>query len=110
MAKKKEKKFTAENFGTETAAEPAIANGFYFGRENYKWMLIGLALIALGFILMMGRGANTTPEGNFDPNYWNEGIFSFLRIRIAPFLVIAGFATEAYAILKRSPRPATTPE
>lgn len=76
--------------------------GFYFGKENYKWMLIGLGLIALGFILMMGKGANTTPEGTFDPNYWNDGIFSVLRIRIAPLLVILGFAVEVYAILKRN--------
>ena len=76
--------------------------GFYFGKENYRWMLIGLGLIALGFILMMGKGANTTPEGTFDPNYWNDGIFSVLRIRIAPLLVILGFAVEVYAILKRN--------
>lgn len=76
-------------------------NKFYFGRENYKWMLVGIALIALGFLLMMGSDANTTPEGKFDPNYWNDGIFSIVRIRIAPLLVIAGFAVEVYAILRR---------
>lgn len=64
-------------------------------------MLIGLALIILGFLLMMGSGANTRPDGTFDPNYWNDGIFSIVRIRIAPLLVVLGFAVEAYAILKR---------
>lgn len=77
-------------------------NTFYFGKTNYRWMLIGLVLIVLGFILMMGSGANTTPEGKFDPNYWNEDIFSIRRIRIAPLLVIAGFVVEVFAILKRT--------
>lgn len=34
-------------------------NTFYFGKENYKWMLIGLALIIVGFLLMLGADANT---------------------------------------------------
>ncbi|QOR74312.1 DUF3098 domain-containing protein [Cruoricaptor ignavus] len=77
------------------------SEAFYFGKENFRWMLIGLALIILGFLLMMGSGANTRPDGTFDPNYWNDGIFSIVRIRIAPLLVVLGFAVEAYAILKR---------
>lgn len=76
-------------------------NEFYFGKRNYKWMLIGVGLIVLGFLLMMGNDANTTPDGKFDPNYWNENIFSVLKIRIAPLLIIAGFVVEVYAILKR---------
>ena len=64
-------------------------------------MLIGLAFIVVGFLLMMGQGANTKPDGTFDPNYWNEGIFSVLRIRIAPLLVIIGFVVQVFAILKR---------
>ncbi len=75
-------------------------NGFYFGKENYKWMLIGLVLIALGFILMLGPDANTV-NGKFDPNAWNEDIFSIRRIRIAPLLVISGFVVQVFAILKR---------
>ncbi|MFB9120684.1 DUF3098 domain-containing protein [Bergeyella porcorum] len=74
--------------------------GFYFGKDNYKWMLIGLGLIALGFVLMLGADANTV-DGKYDPNQWNDGIFSVLRIRIAPLLVILGFAVEVYAILKK---------
>ncbi|MBW8360309.1 MAG: DUF3098 domain-containing protein [Weeksellaceae bacterium] len=93
-------KFSADDFGT---AEQATKNNsaFYFGKENYKWMLIGLALTVVGFLLMMGADANTV-DGKFDPNTWNEGIFSFRRIRLAPFLVVAGFAVQVYAILKRN--------
>lgn len=80
--------------------EEPKTSGFYFGKENYKWMLIGLGLIALGFVLMLGADANTV-DGKYDPNQWNDGIFSILRIRIAPLLVILGFAVEVYAILKK---------
>ncbi|MDY3315808.1 DUF3098 domain-containing protein [Riemerella anatipestifer] len=79
----------------------ANENSFYFKKVNYKWMLIGLVCVVLGFILMMGSGANTTPDGKFDPNYWNENIFSIRRIRIAPLLVVTGFVIQVYAILKR---------
>ncbi len=102
MAKNKQKKFSAEEFGADDVkVENTESSAFYFGKENYKWMLIGLGLIAAGFLLMLGPDANTV-DGKYDPNQWNDGIFSVLRIRIAPLLVIAGFAVEAYAILKRN--------
>lgn len=78
---------------------------FLFGKQNYILMLIGIFVIALGFILMMGNGANTTPEGNFDPNYFNEDIFSFRRIRLAPIIIIIGFVIEIFAILKKPNLP-----
>lgn len=98
---KKQNKFTATDFGAANTAPAEEKQFFYFGKENYKWMLIGLGLIILGFLLMLGSDANTV-NGKFDPNSWNEDIFSFRRIRLAPLLVIAGFAVEVYAILKRN--------
>ena len=95
---KKNKQFSADSIGK--SLEVSEKSAFYFGKENYKLMLIGLALIIVGFLLMMGADANTV-DGKYDPNLWNEGIFSIRRIRIAPMLVIAGFAVEVYAILKR---------
>jgi len=65
---------------------------FVFGRKNYKFMIIGLAVIGLGFILMSGGGSD-------DPNVFNPEIFNFRRIRLAPTLVLLGFAIEVYAIL-----------
>lgn len=88
--KKKDKNISVEN------------NTFYFSKGNFKLMLIGLGLIAFGFILMMGYGANTKPDGSFDPNYWNDDIFSVVRIRIAPLLVVVGFVVQVVAILKRN--------
>jgi hypothetical protein len=70
---------------------------FLFGRKNYLFMVIGIAVILLGFVLMMGPDANTV-NGKFDVNQWNSGIFSWRRIRLAPFVVLLGFAIEIYAI------------
>lgn len=99
---KKYKKLTADDFGKKEKVTPVPQeNHFYFGAQNYKLMLIGLALIVIGFVLMMGSDANTI-DGKFDPNVWNDGIFSIRRIRIAPMFVIAGFVVEVYAILKRN--------
>lgn len=68
---------------------------FPFGKENYTIMLIGLAVIFVGFLLMSGGGSD-------DPSVWNPEIFSFRRITLAPVLVISGFVIEVYAILKKS--------
>ena len=58
-------------------------------------MIIGLFFIAVGFILMSGGGSD-------DPNIFNEEIYSFRRIRLAPILVVTGFIIEVYAILTKS--------
>lgn len=65
---------------------------FIFRRKNYTFMLIGVAFIALGFILMAGGGSD-------DPNVFNPEIYSWRRIRLAPALILIGFAIEVYAIL-----------
>ena len=69
-------------------------NKFAFGKRNYKFMIIGILFIALGFIIMSGGGSD-------DPNVFNEEIYSFTRIRIAPLIVIIGFAIEIYAIITK---------
>lgn len=65
---------------------------FIFQKKNYTFMFIGLACIALGFILMSGGGSD-------DPNVFNEEIYNFRRIRLAPTLVLIGLGIEIYAIL-----------
>lgn len=67
-------------------------NDFIFGKKNYKFMLIGLGFITLGFILMAGGGSD-------DPNVFDESIFSWRRIRLAPTLILIGFGIEIFAIL-----------
>jgi hypothetical protein len=66
---------------------------FLFDKVNYKILLVGIAVIALGFILMSGGGSD-------DPNVFNEDVFSFRRIRLAPTTVLIGFGITIYAILK----------
>ncbi len=65
---------------------------FLFGRKNYVVMLIGIAVIALGFILMSGGGSD-------NPKVFNPQIYNFQRIRLAPTLVLIGLGIEIYAIL-----------
>ena len=65
---------------------------FVFGKKNYKFMFIGLACIAIGFILMAGGGSD-------DPNVFNPEIFSFRRIRLAPTIILIGLGIQVYAIL-----------
>ena len=67
---------------------------FAFHKENYKFLFIGLALLILGFILMIGGGSD-------DPNKFSAAIFDTQRLTIAPLLLIAGFTVEMWAILKR---------
>lgn len=68
---------------------------FAFGKENYRIMLAGIALVLVGFALMTGGGSN-------DPQVWNEEVYSFRRITLAPLLVLAGFVINIYAIIKKS--------
>ena len=58
-----------------------------FGKKNYLIMGIGLAVIAIGFILMSGGGSD-------NPAVFDASIFNFRRIHLAPALVLIGFAIE----------------
>lgn len=78
--------------GEKKRREETGSSEFIFHAKNYKFMLIGLAFIAFGFILMAGGGSD-------DPNVFNPEIYSWRRIRLAPALVLIGFAIEVYAIL-----------
>tara|TARA_A200000159_G_C7219963_1_gene295687 strand:- start:329 stop:574 length:246 start_codon:yes stop_codon:yes gene_type:complete len=65
---------------------------FLFSKRNYRFLLLSLAVIALGFIIMAGGGSE-------DPNVFNPEIFNFRRIRLAPTIVLMGFGLAIYAIL-----------
>jgi hypothetical protein len=68
---------------------------FLFDGINYKILLIGIGVIALGFILMSGGGSD-------NPNVFNEDVFSFRRIRLAPTTVLIGFGITIYSIFKKT--------
>jgi hypothetical protein len=65
---------------------------FLFGKRNYIIMLVGLFVITLGFVFMAGGGSD-------DPTVFNEEIYNWQRIRLAPTLIIIGLGIEIYAIL-----------
>ncbi|QNM85457.1 DUF3098 domain-containing protein [Polaribacter pectinis] len=65
---------------------------FLFGKKNYIIMIVGILVIALGFIFMSGGGSD-------NPEVFNEEIYNWQRIRLAPTLVIIGLGIEIYAIL-----------
>ena len=59
-----------------------------FGKTNYKFMLIGIAVLILGFIIMASDS--------------EEFGFGFLGLTLGPLIVLAGFGIQFYAILKKS--------
>ena len=65
---------------------------FIFEKKNFQVMLVGIIFIVIGFVLMSGGGSD-------DPNVFNPEIYNFRRIRLAPTLVLIGFAIQVYAIL-----------
>jgi membrane-bound ClpP family serine protease len=67
---------------------------FPLQKENYILLIIGFAIIMIGFLLMMGGKSD-------DPNVFNPEIFSFRRITLAPIVVLFGFVFEVWAIMKK---------
>lgn len=66
---------------------------------NYKLLLIGIAVVIIGFILMSGGGSG-------DPNVFNaDELFSTRRITVAPIVCLIGYVFVIYAIMHR-PRSA----
>lgn len=75
---------------TKTSAQHDNAAGssvkFIFGKTNYMWFIISIAVVILGFFLMAGT----------------TDIYSSTKIVLAPIVVLAGFGIGFYAILKKS--------
>lgn len=68
---------------------------FGFRPENYKILLIGLAINILGFLLMIGGAAENLNDFN------EKELFSTRRITIAPMLIVAGYIVILYSIMKK---------
>lgn len=75
--------------------EQSTPSTFIFAKQNYILLLISLAVIALSFFLMGGAS-------NDDPTQFNEDIYSFRRIHLAPTLFFVGIGVAIYAIFKKS--------
>jgi hypothetical protein len=69
--------------------------GTIFDKGNFMWMLLGLAVMAVGFILMAGGRSD-------DPNVFNKDeVYGFRRITVAPIIILAGLVIEIVAIFRR---------
>jgi len=65
---------------------------FLFNKRRYKILFISIFIIALGFIIMSGGESS-------DPNIFNDEIYNFRRIRLAPLTVVLGFILCIFSIL-----------
>ena len=74
-------------------------SGLVFSKENYTILLVGVALIVIGFIIMSGGGSE-------DPKVFSPEIFNQRRLTVAPIVVLSGFAVVMYSIMKKSGKSA----
>ena len=65
-----------------------------FGRMNYILLAIGMAVVIIGFLLMIGPGSSETA---YEPD-----IFSVRRIKVAPLVCLLGFVSMIYAVVYRA--------
>ena len=80
----------------------ATENDFAISKTSSRLLLIGFGIVVLGFILMVG-GAPESPEiwfPNNDPTQ-TPPMFSFVRITLAPIVVLAGFIFNIWVIIRK---------
>lgn len=66
-----------------------------FDKQNYIWMIAGIVVIAIGYLMMAG---GKSP----DPKVFNaDEVYSTRRITVAPILILAGFIIEIVGIMKK---------
>lgn len=81
----------AEKLTTEKKQTPNTL----FGKENYIWIIAGLAVMLLGLLLMAGGNSK-------DPNVFTDNeVYSTRRITIAPILILLGLGIEVFAIFRK---------
>ncbi|HCY41519.1 MAG TPA: DUF3098 domain-containing protein [Prolixibacteraceae bacterium] len=66
-----------------------------FQKNKYIGLVLVVSLLTLGFILMSGGGSK-------DPNVFNEAIFNFRRITLAPLIIVSSYIALIWLILKKS--------
>jgi NADH:ubiquinone oxidoreductase subunit K len=82
---------TATRREERTQTAPA---SFAFGKDNYMFMLIGVAVLVIGYLLMVGGGSDT-------PDKFNKEIFNAQRITVAPVTLLIGFGIVLFGIMKK---------
>jgi hypothetical protein len=76
---------------------------FAFTKENYMWMIIGVVLIILGYVLLVGGGSN-------NPDEFNMALFNARRLVFAPIFIVGGLVVEVFAIMKKPSKKQTEAE
>ena len=80
---------------SSSAASKEIKSYPIFEKDNYLWMLGGIAIMAIGLFLMAGGKSN-------DPNQFHpDQVYSTTRITVAPILILAGLVLEIFAIFRK---------
>jgi len=74
----------------ETGKKFALA----LDKQNYFLLIIAAVIVIIGFILMSGGGSD-------DPNVFNEEIYGFRRVKLAPVVTLFGFLFGIFAIMKK---------
>ena len=64
-----------------------------FDRINYILLVVGMAVVVLGFILMSGAGSTESA--------YNPDMFSARRIKVAPVICLIGFVSMIYAVMRK---------
>lgn len=99
MAKKKKKSSVKPDIKSPVITKKKSASVIQnkemtFGKENFKWISIGVALIIVGMLLMIGGF-------NENPNVWDESkIYGFQRTLLAPIVILTGLVVNIYALFK----------
>jgi hypothetical protein len=71
------------------------ADQLAFTRLNYILLIVGAVLILVGFLLMSGGGSD-------DPNVFSDAIFSTRRLTVSPIIIVLGYLTVLYSIMKKT--------
>jgi hypothetical protein len=78
----------------KTGTEVITEGSFAMPKQNYKIMVAGVVIIALGMLLMIGGGSD-------DPNVFSEEIFSARRLTLAPITILVGFGVVLVSIMRK---------
>jgi len=65
---------------------------YLFNKRRYRFLILSILIIGIGFVLMSGGESN-------DPDIFNNEIYNFRRIRLAPLMVVLGFVLCIFSIL-----------
>ena len=66
---------------------------FAFDKVNYILLAVSMAVVVIGFLLMIGPNSSDTA---FEPD-----IFSARRIKVAPVVCLLGFVSMIYAVVRK---------